>query len=98
MCIFKCNILMSCVCVLVCSLRTALILGCEYACKDAVDVLLKHGADVTAVDGFGHDSYHYARLGKNQELVSLVKSYLDSATKGFVASCFYDLSLICVLC
>lgn len=61
--------------------KTALILGCEYACKDAVDVLLKHGADVTAVDGFGHDSYHYARLSKNQELVSLVKSYLDSATK-----------------
>ncbi|XP_058637631.1 uveal autoantigen with coiled-coil domains and ankyrin repeats protein isoform X1 [Onychostoma macrolepis] len=61
--------------------KTALILGCEYACKDAVDVLLKHGADVTAVDGFGHDSYHYARLSKNQELVSLVKNYLDSATK-----------------
>uniref|UniRef100_A0A8C1NAL8 Uveal autoantigen with coiled-coil domains and ankyrin repeats b n=1 Tax=Cyprinus carpio TaxID=7962 RepID=A0A8C1NAL8_CYPCA len=68
--------------------KTALILGCEYACKDAVDVLLKHGADVTAVDSSGHDSYHYARLSKNQELVSLVKSYLDSATKGFVASCF----------
>ncbi|XP_059367499.1 uveal autoantigen with coiled-coil domains and ankyrin repeats protein-like isoform X1 [Carassius carassius] len=61
--------------------KTALIHGCEYACKDAVDVLLKHGADVTAVDGSGHDSYHYARLSKNQELVSLVKSYLDSATK-----------------
>uniref|UniRef100_A0A671T881 Uveal autoantigen with coiled-coil domains and ankyrin repeats protein-like n=1 Tax=Sinocyclocheilus anshuiensis TaxID=1608454 RepID=A0A671T881_9TELE len=66
--------------------KTALILGCEYACKDAVDVLLKHGADVTAVDGFGHDSYHYARLSKNQELVSLVKSYMDSATKGFLQS------------
>ncbi|XP_077084826.1 uveal autoantigen with coiled-coil domains and ankyrin repeats protein isoform X1 [Siphateles boraxobius] len=61
--------------------KTALILGCEYACKDAVEVLLKHGADVTAVDGFSHDSYHYARLSKNQELVSLVKIYLDSATK-----------------
>ncbi len=58
-----------------------------------MDVLLKHGTDVTAVDSFGHDGYHYARLSKNQELVSLVKSYLDSATKGFVASCFYDLSL-----
>ncbi|XP_066510670.1 uveal autoantigen with coiled-coil domains and ankyrin repeats-like isoform X1 [Hoplias malabaricus] len=61
--------------------KTALVLGCEYACKDAVEVLLKNGADVTAVDGFGHDSYHYARLSKNQELISLVKSYLDSATK-----------------
>lgn len=91
----KCSILMPLsvlfkMCLCLCSLRTALILGCEYACKDAVDVLLKHGADVTAVDGFGHDSYHYARLSKNQELVSLVKSYLDSATKGFVcAFCFY---------
>lgn len=61
--------------------KTALILGCEYGCKDAVEVLLKNGADVTAVDCFSHDSYHYARLGKNQELVSLVKSYLDNATK-----------------
>ncbi|KAI4878933.1 hypothetical protein NFI96_011807, partial [Prochilodus magdalenae] len=61
--------------------KTALILGCEFACKDAVEVLLKNGADVTAVDGFGHDGYHYARLSKNQELVTLVKTYLDSAAK-----------------
>ncbi|KAI1904414.1 hypothetical protein AGOR_G00005390 [Albula goreensis] len=61
--------------------KTALILGCEYACKDAVEVLLKSGADVTAVDGFGHDSFHYARLSKNVELVTLVKGYLDTATK-----------------
>ncbi|XP_051944934.1 uveal autoantigen with coiled-coil domains and ankyrin repeats protein-like isoform X2 [Xyrauchen texanus] len=61
--------------------KTALILGCEYACKDAVEVLLKNGADVTTMDGFGHDSYHYARLSQNQKLVSLVKSYLDIATK-----------------
>lgn len=66
------------------SFRTALILGCEYGCKDAVEVLLRNGADVTAVDGFGHDGYHYARLSKNQELVTLVKSYLESATKGTV--------------
>ncbi|XP_041738822.1 uveal autoantigen with coiled-coil domains and ankyrin repeats [Coregonus clupeaformis] len=61
--------------------KTAVILGCEYACKDAVEVLLKSGADVTAVDGFGHDSFHYARHSKNQELVSLVKTYLDNVTK-----------------
>uniref|UniRef100_A0AAY4C0S3 Uveal autoantigen with coiled-coil domains and ankyrin repeats b n=1 Tax=Denticeps clupeoides TaxID=299321 RepID=A0AAY4C0S3_9TELE len=61
--------------------KTALILGCEYGCKDAVEVLLKNGADVAVVDGLGHDSYHYARLTKNQELVSLVKSYLDSTHK-----------------
>ncbi|TSK19968.1 Protein groucho-2 [Bagarius yarrelli] len=59
--------------------KTALILGCEFASKDAVEVLLKNGADVTAVDSFGHDSYHYARLSKNQELINLIKSYLDNA-------------------
>ncbi|KAM9493805.1 uveal autoantigen with coiled-coil domains and ankyrin repeats protein isoform 2-T2 [Clarias gariepinus] len=59
--------------------KTPLILGCEHACKDAVEVLLKSGADVTAVDSFSHDSYYYARLGKNPELISLVKSYLDNA-------------------
>ncbi|XP_065123931.1 uveal autoantigen with coiled-coil domains and ankyrin repeats protein [Paramisgurnus dabryanus] len=61
--------------------KSALILGCEFGCKDAVEVLLKNGADVTAVDCFNHDSYHYARLSKNQELVSLVRSYLDTANK-----------------
>uniref|UniRef100_A0A8C8FRL5 Uveal autoantigen with coiled-coil domains and ankyrin repeats n=1 Tax=Oncorhynchus tshawytscha TaxID=74940 RepID=A0A8C8FRL5_ONCTS len=61
--------------------KTALTLGCEYGCKDAVEVLLKSGADVTAVDSFGHDCFHYARLSKNQELVSLFKTYLDNVTK-----------------
>ncbi|XP_064168272.1 uveal autoantigen with coiled-coil domains and ankyrin repeats protein-like isoform X2 [Anguilla rostrata] len=61
--------------------KTALILGCEYACKDAVEVLLKSGADVTAKDSFGHDCFHYARLSKNMELVTLVKSFLDKAAK-----------------
>uniref|UniRef100_A0A8D3C4L9 Uveal autoantigen with coiled-coil domains and ankyrin repeats n=1 Tax=Scophthalmus maximus TaxID=52904 RepID=A0A8D3C4L9_SCOMX len=57
--------------------KTALILGCEFACKDAVEVLLKSGTDVKAVDSLGHDAFHYARLSKNQELVGMVKSYLD---------------------
>ncbi|XP_034385240.1 uveal autoantigen with coiled-coil domains and ankyrin repeats isoform X2 [Cyclopterus lumpus] len=61
--------------------KTALILGCEYGCKDAVEVLLKSGTDVKAVDGLGHDAFHYARLSKNLELVSMVKSYLDKATR-----------------
>ncbi|XP_039980584.1 uveal autoantigen with coiled-coil domains and ankyrin repeats protein isoform X2 [Xiphias gladius] len=61
--------------------KTALILGCEYGCKDAVEVLLKSGADIKAVDGLGHDAYHYARLSKNPELVAMVKSYLDKATR-----------------
>ncbi|MBN3318753.1 UACA protein, partial [Atractosteus spatula] len=57
--------------------KTALILGCEYACKDAVE----RGADVTAVDVFGHDGYHYARLSKDAELVTLVKEALDKVTR-----------------
>uniref|UniRef100_A0A3B4UZS7 Uveal autoantigen with coiled-coil domains and ankyrin repeats n=1 Tax=Seriola dumerili TaxID=41447 RepID=A0A3B4UZS7_SERDU len=61
--------------------KTALILGCEYGCKDAVEVLLKSGADVKAIDGLGHDAFHYARLSKNPELVAMVKSYLDKATR-----------------
>ncbi|XP_028331091.1 uveal autoantigen with coiled-coil domains and ankyrin repeats protein isoform X2 [Gouania willdenowi] len=61
--------------------KTALILGCEFGCKDAVEVLLKNGADVKTTDNLGHDAYHYARLSKNQELVALVKSYLEKANK-----------------
>ncbi|XP_068580382.1 uveal autoantigen with coiled-coil domains and ankyrin repeats protein isoform X2 [Cebidichthys violaceus] len=61
--------------------KTALILGCEYGCKDAVEVLLKSGTDVKAVDSLGHDAFHYARLSKNLELVAMVKSYLDKATR-----------------
>ncbi|KAM9366782.1 uveal autoantigen with coiled-coil domains and ankyrin repeats isoform 2-T2 [Symphorus nematophorus] len=61
--------------------KTALILGCEYGCKDAVEVLLKSGADVKAVDSLGHDSFYYARLSKNPELVAVVKSYLDKAAR-----------------
>uniref|UniRef100_A0A7N8YHZ6 Uveal autoantigen with coiled-coil domains and ankyrin repeats b n=1 Tax=Mastacembelus armatus TaxID=205130 RepID=A0A7N8YHZ6_9TELE len=53
--------------------KTPLILGCEYGCKDAVEVLLKGGADVKVIDGLGHDAFHYARLSKNLELVSMVK-------------------------
>lgn len=66
-------------------LRTALILGCEFGCKDAVEVLLKGGADVRAVDSLGHDAFYYARLNKNPELVTIVKSYLDKANRGQVA-------------
>ncbi|KAL1007663.1 hypothetical protein UPYG_G00089830 [Umbra pygmaea] len=61
--------------------KTALILGCEYSCKDAVEVLLKSGADVSVTDSLGHNSYHYARLSKNPELVTLVRTYLDKVTK-----------------
>lgn len=62
--------------------RTALILGCEHSCKEAVDVLLRAGADVGAVDCFGHDSYYYARICKNPELVVLIRNAVESAAKG----------------
>lgn len=61
--------------------KTVLILGCEFGCKDAVEVLLKSGADVKAVDGLGHDAFHYARLSKNTELAVMIRSYLDKATR-----------------
>uniref|UniRef100_A0A3Q3JHH2 Uncharacterized protein n=1 Tax=Monopterus albus TaxID=43700 RepID=A0A3Q3JHH2_MONAL len=61
--------------------NTVLILGCEFGCKDAVEVLLKSGADVKAVDGLGHDAFHYARLSKNTELAVMIRSYLDKATR-----------------
>lgn len=69
------------------SCRTALILGCEFRCKDAVEVLLKSGADVKAVDSLGHDAFHYARLSQNPELTELVKNYLEKATKGQTSLC-----------
>lgn len=60
-------------------------MGCEFGCKDAVEVLLKSGADVKAVDSLGHDAFHYARISKNAELVAMVKSYLDKANRGQMA-------------
>ncbi|XP_077569640.1 uveal autoantigen with coiled-coil domains and ankyrin repeats protein isoform X2 [Stigmatopora nigra] len=61
--------------------KTALILGCEYGCKDAVEVLLRSGADVKDVDSLSHDAFHYARLSKNSELISLIKGYLEKAIR-----------------
>lgn len=51
-------------------------------------MLLKSGADVKAVDGLGHDAFHYARLSKNLELVTMVKGYLDKANRGQIAKIF----------
>ncbi len=76
--------------------RTALILGCEYGCKDAVEVLLRSGADVKAVDGLGHDAFHYARLSKNPELLTMVKSFLDKASRGLKAKHIKNLVGVCL--
>lgn len=62
--------------------RTALILACESSCKEAVDVLLKTKADVSAVDIYGHDAYHYARLSQKPDLITLVQHALEKNTKG----------------
>ncbi|XP_064422001.1 uveal autoantigen with coiled-coil domains and ankyrin repeats protein isoform X2 [Latimeria chalumnae] len=61
--------------------KTALMLGCEYSCKDAVDVLIKNSADVTLMDAQGHDSFYYARLSENPEVVALVKKAMDNTSK-----------------
>lgn len=47
-----------------------------------MEVLLKSGADVKAVDTLGHDAFHYARLSKNPELVGMVKTHLEKITRG----------------
>uniref|UniRef100_A0AAQ4PTQ9 Uveal autoantigen with coiled-coil domains and ankyrin repeats n=1 Tax=Gasterosteus aculeatus aculeatus TaxID=481459 RepID=A0AAQ4PTQ9_GASAC len=77
--------------------KTALILGCEFGCKDAVEVLLKSGSDVKAVDGLGQDALHYARLNKNPELVTLIKSHLDKATRVVLVGFSLETLLFCVL-
>lgn len=62
--------------------RTALMLGCEYGCKDAVEVLIKNGADVSLLDALGHDSSYYARIGDNLDILTLLKTASENATKG----------------
>lgn len=57
-------------------------LGCEYGCKDAVEVLLRNSADVTLVDALGHDCSYYARIGDNVDILTLVKAAVEDSTKG----------------
>lgn len=62
--------------------RTALIIACENTCKETVEILLKSKADVSAVDLYGHDAYHYAKLSQKQDLITLLQHALETATKG----------------
>ncbi|MCI4379213.1 hypothetical protein PGIGA_G00225420 [Pangasianodon gigas] len=62
--------------------KTALILACEHVCHEVVEVLLKHKADVTAMDLHGHDSRHYAQLIGDQALIMMIKQAWDAASKG----------------
>lgn len=62
--------------------RTALMLGCEYGCKDAVEVLLRNGADVALTDGLGHDCAYYARIGDNIDILALIKAALEDSSRG----------------
>lgn len=57
-------------------------LGCEYGCKDAVEVLLRNGADVSLTDGLGHDCAYYARIGDNIDILALIKAALEDSSKG----------------
>ncbi|NXS22645.1 UACA protein, partial [Mystacornis crossleyi] len=62
--------------------RTALMLGCEYSCKDAVEVLLRNGADVGLTDGLGHDCAYYARIGDNIDILALIKAAVEDSSRG----------------
>lgn len=57
-------------------------LGCEYGCRDAVEVLVRNGADLTLLDALGHDSSYYARIGDNLDILNLLKTASESTSKG----------------
>lgn len=67
--------------------RTALMLGCEYGCTDAVEVLIKNGADVSLLDALGHDSSYYARIGDNLDILTLLKTASENINKGTGVLC-----------
>ncbi|MEE6525639.1 hypothetical protein FKM82_025784, partial [Ascaphus truei] len=66
--------------------KTALMVGCEFGCRDAVDVLLRSGADVGLVDSLGHDCAYYARIGDNLEILSMIRIAMENAPRGDAAS------------
>lgn len=57
-------------------------LGCEYGCKDAVEVLIKNGADVSLLDALGHDGSYYARIGDNLDILALLKTASENTSRG----------------
>lgn len=61
-------------------------LGCEYGCREAVEVLLRAGADVTLVDSLGHDCAYYSRIGDNLEILSLIRTAVESSPRGDLLS------------
>ncbi|KAF5907613.1 uveal autoantigen with coiled-coil domains and ankyrin repeats-like, partial [Clarias magur] len=61
--------------------KTALILASEHVCHEVVEVLLKHKADVTAVDVHGHNSYYYAQHSGDKALIMMIKQAWDAASK-----------------
>ncbi|KAG8440819.1 hypothetical protein GDO86_006524 [Hymenochirus boettgeri] len=62
--------------------KTPLMLGCEYGCREAVEVLLRAGADIGLVDSFGHDCAYYSRIGDNLEILSLIKTAMETSPQG----------------
>ncbi|NWU91745.1 UACA protein, partial [Upupa epops] len=62
--------------------RTALMLGCEYGCKEAVEVLLRNGADASLTDGLGHDCAYYARIGDSIDILALLKAAAEGSGQG----------------
>ncbi|KAL2300859.1 hypothetical protein Nmel_013751 [Mimus melanotis] len=57
-------------------------LGCEHGCRDAVQVLLRNGADAAVTDGLGHDCAYYARIGDNLDILALIRAALEDSSRG----------------
>lgn len=57
-------------------------LGCEFGCTDAIQVLIQNGADVTLLDALGRDSSEYARRSNNLHLVNQLKMAKENTSKG----------------
>lgn len=56
-------------------------LDCEYGCRDVVEALIKNGADISWMDAVGHDSYYYAWIGVNLDILTLLKTAVRSTVK-----------------
>lgn len=57
-------------------------LGCEYGCRDVVEVFVKNGVDLILLDVFGYDSFYYVRIGDNLDILNLLKMVLENINKG----------------
>uniref|UniRef100_A0A2I3S1L8 Retinoic acid induced 14 n=1 Tax=Pan troglodytes TaxID=9598 RepID=A0A2I3S1L8_PANTR len=57
--------------------RTALMLACEIGSSNAVEALIKKGADLNLVDSLGYNALHYSKLSENAGIQSLLLSKIS---------------------